>query len=271
MYLAYHRKSKPTGELLGQVLQIPHGTEPESFSMGETLIRWGSRANSSWDNQFDQVVNSYRAIELCSNKFESLCAMDDYDCETLIKVPDFCRQAEELIERVGYPILGRNNHHARGTDIQLILQKRDLRRCNSDFFTQYIPTDREFRVHVVGSEVIRVQGKYLDFSGEAQPWVRNFATGYRFRQPRRRLRQDRLDMSVAAVKALGLDFGAVDLLLAEDGNCFVLEVNTAPSCSPLTLSAYAVALKKLANLPNEIDLSVMNMLDTSFEERDTEE
>jgi glutathione synthase/RimK-type ligase-like ATP-grasp enzyme len=126
---------------------------------------------------------------------------------------------------------------------------------------------------VVGDKVIRVQGKYLDKPALAKdkPWIRNYATGYRFRKPRLRLNQDRLDMSVAAVKSLGLDFGAVDLLVADDGSCAVLEVNTAPSCSPLTLGCYATALHDLAELHTEIDLSYLDMLDPELEEMDSDD
>jgi hypothetical protein len=124
---------------------------------------------------------------------------------------------------------------------------------------------------VVNDEVIRVQGKFLDNPKQAQAHIRNYATGYRFRAPRRRLKPERLTMAVEAVKSLGLDFGAVDLLVADDGLGYVLEVNTAPSCSPITLGAYAVAFHKHYNLPEEIDLSVIDMLDKSIEDMDSDD
>jgi hypothetical protein len=267
VYFAYHRRSKPTGELLAAVLQMPHGENPSESQWRDTLIRWGNRKDNQMDDGFDKVINDSEAINVCSNKLESLEKFQDEE----IAIPDFDTDPELLIDRVGYPILGRKLRHARGEDIKLILQERDLRRCNSDYFVQYIPTNREFRIHVVGNEVIRVQGKYLDNSAEVKPWIRNYSTGYRFRKPRLRLNQDRLDMAVRAVNCLGLDFGAVDLLIADDRSCCVLEVNTAPSCSPFTLAAYAVALHELAGLDTEIDLSYLDMLDPDLEEMDSDD
>lgn len=274
MFFTYHRRSEPTGKLLAQVLQLAHSQEPADFLRQQdyqpensSLIRWGSRRDPDVDNYYDKVINAAEAIDLCSNKIESLRVM----CENEINVPDFCENPHDLIEEVGYPILGRKKRHARGTDVKLILQERDLRNCNRDYFVEYIPTNREFRVHVVGDKVIRVQGKYLDDPSKAKPWIRNYETGYRFRAPRLRLHQDRLDMCVRAVKSLGLHFGAVDLLIADDGSCYVLEVNTAPSCSPLTLGCYASALHDLAGLDTEIDLSYLSLLDPALEEMDSED
>jgi glutathione synthase/RimK-type ligase-like ATP-grasp enzyme len=268
MYFAYHKRSKPTGELLAAMLQSPHGLEPSKYCAlgGNTLIRWGSRVEEWTDKVYYRVVNPCSAIKLCSDKIASIEAME----EAGINTPAWSDDPHILIEEFGYPILGRKRQHARGTDIKLILQEHDLRkRC--DYYTRYVPTKREFRIHVVGDKVIRVQGKYLDHPKQAVSHIRNYATGYRFRKPRLRLKPDRLTMAVSAVKSLGLDFGAVDLLVADDGLGYVLEVNTAPSCSPVTMGAYAVALTDYLNLPNEIDLSVVDMVNNDIEEMDSDD
>lgn len=269
-YFCYHRRSKPTGELLGSILQLEHGNWPSyRFSteqVPDTLIRWGSRIEEWTDDVYDKVINRSSAISLCSDKIAAIEAFIDNGIET----PAYSIDPWELIEEFGYPLLGRKRQHARGTDIKLILQERDLRKpC--DYYTVYIPTKREYRIHVVGDKVIRVQGKFLDNPKQAVSHIRNYATGYRFRKPRLRLKPDRLEAAVSAVKSLGLDFGAVDLLVADDGLGYVLEVNTAPSCSPLTLGAYAVALTEYCDLPNEIDMSVVDMLDNSIEDMDSDD
>ena len=99
--------------------------------------------------------------------------------------------------------------------------------------------------------VLRIQGKYLDFPDQhTNPYIQNYGQGYRFRAPNFDIHQDRKDLAIAAVRALGLDFGAVDMLIGEDKKAYVLEVNSAPACSPLTLTAYAEAFA------DELDLSV---------------
>lgn len=266
MYLTYSNRSSITGNLLGKVLQIPCGIEIEYPQNGrEFLIRWGQSSDEMFEGQFDKVINSSASI---SNAADKMFALETIR-ETGIQVPDFDTDPEALIERVGYPIMGRRRTHARGTDIKLILQRKDYY-YPSHHYTEYIPTAREFRIHVVAGEVIRVQGKYMDEPSKKVAHIRNYATGYRFRAPRRRLRQDRLDAAIKSVECLGLDFGAVDLIVADNGEAYVLEVNTAPSCSPLTLGAYAHALQKLAGIET-IDLSHLDLLDPDAEEMDSED
>jgi D-alanine-D-alanine ligase-like ATP-grasp enzyme len=51
--------------------------------------------------------------------------------------------------------------------------------------------------------------------------------------------------AIAAVKALGLDFGAVDVIVNKKGTkAYVLEVNTAPGIeSPTVLAAYVAYIR----------------------------
>ena len=53
----------------------------------------------------------------------------------------------------------------------------------------------------------------------------------------------------AAIKALGLDFGAVDIIYneAEDQH-YVLEVNTAPGLEGTTLQKYTEAILEMSSL-----------------------
>lgn len=115
-----------------------------------------------------------------------------------------------------------------------------------DFFTKFIPNEREYRIHVVRGQVIRVQRKYLDFpDDQTVPEIKNFGQGYRFRTPRLELNRSRTQAAVNAVAALGLDFGGVDMIVDRGGQEYVLEVNTAPKCSPLTVEKYVAAFRSV--------------------------
>jgi len=55
------------------------------------------------------------------------------------------------------------------------------------------------------------------------------------------------DMETAAknaVKSIGLDFGAVDCAIDEEGEVQVIEVNTGPGLQGSTFNAYMVAIKE---------------------------
>jgi hypothetical protein len=266
MFFLYHRRSRPTGEILARALGADHGDSVPPLD-GDALIRWGSRA-AGWPFSVSRELNPAAAIERASNKLESLNLMRDRG----IPVPDFDTDPEALVERAGYPILGRRIQHARATDVVLCLQRQDWRSSPRDYYVAYVPTTREYRLHVAGGEVIRVQGKYLDVSEDYLPWVRNFSTGYRFRAPRRRLHNARLNDAVGAVEALGLDFGAVDLIVSDNGAHFILEVNTSPSCSPLTGAAYVNAFARMLDMDtNSINYNALDLLNPESEEQDSED
>jgi hypothetical protein len=55
-------------------------------------------------------------------------------------------------------------------------------------------------------------------------------------------------LAIKAVQALGLDFGAVDVVFA-DGKASVLEVNSAPGLKGQTLVSYANAVRKYMGMP----------------------
>lgn len=259
-FVLYHKRSQPTGAVIASALDVPHGLSLPAFRT-DWLIRWGNRGGNATGNP---IINTARAIANASDKLGSLQTLRDAG----VCVPDWSTSPEEL----EFPFLGRRIHHARGTDVVLCLQKGDYKRKSRDYYVKYIPTVREFRVHVVAGEVIRVQGKFLDKPELALPWLRNFENGYRFRAPKKRVHSKRLSAATQAVAALGLDFGAVDILIGDDGETYVLEVNTAPSCSPLTAAGYITAFAKMLGIDTDtIEYDRLGLLSGNGEEHDTDD
>lgn len=112
-------------------------------------------------------------------------------------------------------------------------------------YTKKIEADREYRVHVVGEQAIAIHRKVSE-NPKANPDIRNTANGWSFRRvtiyPK-----DIETQAIAAVKAVGLDFAAVDVLHSE-GLSYVLEANTAPGIDEMkwTIAQYAKHLRALA-------------------------
>lgn len=140
------------------------------------------------------------------------------------------------------PMLGRNRRHSRGSDIILCMQQADALRTERDYFVEYIPTAREFRIHVFGGRIIRSAEKVLTDTENACAYIRNHEHGCTFRRPRQPLGVLQEQLAITAVQSLRLDFGAVDMIIADDGQTYVLEVNTAPACSPRTAREYVTAM-----------------------------
>lgn len=139
------------------------------------------------------------------------------------------------------PLMGRSLHHTRGNDI-LVYQVRpflgnEYNRFevpHHDYFTQLIPKAREFRIWAFRRKVIGCYEKCLTYPNRfgrrgrsREVWNYRNGYAYEFRNPND-TNETLRSTGISAVEALGLDFGAVDIIEGRDGRYFVLEVNTAP-------------------------------------------
>jgi hypothetical protein len=101
-----------------------------------------------------------------------------------------------------------------------------------DYCMQYLIKKREYRVHSFRGEVIRVQHKRRKRGIEQDGAIRSLANGWVFCKVHQddwcTLPEGLLDLGNRAVSALGLDFGAADIIQDKHGKLYVLEVNTAP-------------------------------------------
>lgn len=246
-YLAYTPLTRPTGRLMAVELGLRSYGVRTPPAPPEALVRWGSRREMGSP---EIILNRASAIRLASDKIATL----DHLAEAGVPHVPFFRSWAEAFDTAGGRgiILGRTRWGMQGRGISVydpaqIWGGRYPPRpaARHEWYSIYMEPTREVRLHVVETEVVRIQGKFLDFPEQAErnPFVRNYGTGYRFRAPRRDLHTRRKDAAIEAVQALGLNFGAVDMLLFGDREeARVLEVNTAPACSPLTARAYADAL-----------------------------
>jgi hypothetical protein len=262
-YLLYHGASHVTGNRLGDYLGIPHGRECDQRY--DYLIRWGSRSGAGYRPR-ETVINSQNALRDNSDKLNSLRVLADSG----VPVPEWTTDRDEISETFGYPALGRSENHTRGEDVNLIMQWRDAYLTSgNDYFVEYIPTDFEYRAHVVNGEVIKWHEKRLRSEADNHPFIRNHETGWIFMNPREETPPDQL--TVDAVGSLGMDFGAVDIIRAESGDHYVLEVNSAPSLDEANLERYGDALAEQVGIePSGLDAVDWDDEDDS-DESDSEE
>ncbi len=116
------------------------------------------------------------------------------------------------------------------------------------FAVKYIKKMAEYRVHVFDGEVIRVQQKrrQAGFEGRNNQ-VRNHANGWVFCTENVQAPDALKDIAIKAVGAVGLTFGAVDVIWnAREDKYYVLEINTAPGLEGETIKAYGDAVRKYA-------------------------
>jgi len=118
------------------------------------------------------------------------------------------------------------------------------------FFVERLSYQREARVHVWCDEIIATQVKLLE-PGNGNP-IHSFDVGNASFTTKLEGRLEPAlatkagELARAAVKALGLDFGAVDLMLTKRSKLYVLEVNTAPGIRSKSIEdAYSYGLGRL--------------------------
>lgn len=244
VYLLYHPVTRRTGQRLRDYLGVPGGENlNEEYDL---VIRWGSRRSITTPS--DAVLNPRRQIRANTDKLNSLEVLEDAD----IPVPQFTRDASEIGSptddtSLSYPVLGRSENHSQGSDINLILQQRDLSLTDNDFFVDYEPTQMEYRVQVFNGEIVKVHEKRLETEAAREedytPYIRNHQKNWVFVNERGDTPDAVRENAIDAVDALDLDFGAVDVIHTEDDEVLVLEVNTAPTLDENNLRRYGEQIK----------------------------
>jgi hypothetical protein len=247
--ILYTDSTSVTGRALKGILGISGGTQGTE-ERPDTLIRWGSAIGVP-KRPRQGAINGKAAVARASNKLDTL----DILLREGVRIPQIFR-AGEVTRNAPFPLLARKTRGQGGKDIKLVMQFADVERAgNPDFFSEYIPTFREFRVHVFQGEVLKINEKLLTKVEDFKvPWIRNLDNGYTFRQVKdlRGFVRDRVEArAVDAVDALELDFGAVDVILGDDGEVYVLEVNTGPGLADASLEVYARKFAEILEIPEE--------------------
>jgi len=167
------------------------------------------------------------------------------------RLPMLERVIQELIES-GYDYLAEQVTE----EMEDIVVPPPVGLNNAPLYTVGIDNRGEYRVHVVAGEVILYQKKSrrVDIDGVAEVAegvdadVRNLETNWIYRTGNLKKLERVEELAVNAIEALNLDFGAVDIIMDDEGDIFVLEVNSAPGLGNAdSLEAYTEAFNKLNN------------------------
>jgi glutathione synthase/RimK-type ligase-like ATP-grasp enzyme len=131
-----------------------------------------------------------------------------------------------------FPVLARKLNHVAGRDIILCRSPKGCRKAlvrGRAYFTQFIPSSTEYRVWVYRKRHLGTYEKFLKYPWKKKGVNRNYHNGYAFQLVgANAIPRPAVDVAVRCIAALGLDFGAVDILLGNDKKFYVLEVNSAP-------------------------------------------
>ena len=196
----------PFARLLADILECPMNVD------ADVAIRYGNHrkiVRCEWE------INNLKAVQNARNKDKSLRLFREWD----LPVPKFSHDCY----RLNLPILGRDRYHYGGTDIAYYDNYVDAEEGGHDYYIEYLPIDNEFRYHIAFGGVIN---SVIKTGGDITSVNRNHTAGWVFKD----VKKDEFlfKLSNAAIECLGLDFGAVDIIISK-GKPYLLEINTAPA------------------------------------------
>ena len=227
------------------------------------VINWG---NSKSTDEVDKcmVINKPECVAICSDKLaffnfiqrtnDSITKIDDY-----VEIPlystkktwalDMCESGTKIVCRT---VL--NGHSGEG--IHIADTPNDV--VDAPLYVEYRLKKTEYRVHVMHDKVVDVQRKARDHNipDDQVNWqVRNHKYGFVFVRDENpdTIPKNVLTQALNAVKMVGLDFGAVDIIYnSKHRNATVLEINTAPGLSGTTLEGYKSRFKEFGEIFEKI-------------------
>jgi glutathione synthase/RimK-type ligase-like ATP-grasp enzyme len=206
------------------------------------VINWGS---SGVDYEGGcRIINHPVSVSIAANKLQTLAAFNLYDIPHPQFTVDINTARDWLAE--GNKVMCRTlltAHSGQG----IVVAKQQDELVDAPLYTKYIRKQKEFRVHVFNSKIIDIQEKRRSSSVDNHhPYIRNHTNGYVFCRGDIEEPNDLRGVAISAVNALGLDFGAVDVIWNEaQDKCYVLEVNTACGLEGSTVNKYVNAIKEV--------------------------
>lgn len=225
-------------ELGHRALQVRSNSATFRSKRDDRFIYYGKTTHF-----FDTNHVSYnKHTELASNKISTLEACTN---EGLSTVP-WTTEKEVAIEwrTQGKIVISRatvTGHSGQGITVHVHDTIEDIPIV--PLYTQYIKKTFECRIHVFKGRVIdaQIKRKVRD-AEENDPYIRNIHTGWVYCREGFTADDSASTLAIAACQAVGVDFGAVDLIYNQHYNqYYILEVNTAPGLEGTTLTNYANA------------------------------
>ncbi len=212
--------------------------EAGSPSYDHRNLLWGSSSIQM------KTLQPTEALNIAKSKLETFNKLKEMN----VSVPQFTcskQEAEEWI-RNGITVFARKKLNASGGRGIVIASKLPLE--DAPLYVKSIDKTKEFRVHVVADKAIDLQEKRRKRGAQANELIRNLDNGWVFCRRDIIAPNGLAELGVSSVKAIGLLFGAVDIVFsASENKLYVLEVNTAPGLCDSTAVAYARAFLELPN------------------------
>lgn len=219
-----------------------------------------------------ELLNTQDMVRAASNKKKARQVF----AEQGVPAPELFLKPSE-VSKDDLPVVGRTSYHKKGEGFWFCKTLTEVKRAAKEgatHFLEYVPNTREYRVHTFikakyREEEERKPENYVSIKISEKVWQgdiapdkdepqKNHEFGWTFLGPQNR-REEELDVvrhaAKQAIAALGLDFGAVDVMYrVRAKQPYVLEVNSTPSLSDenaTTCEVYANRILKTIGATKE--------------------
>ena len=239
--------------LLAKLLGVSYPAVP-GYVNAENIISWGVPPTFQVNAlKLPKIFNKAEAVAVAVSKLRTLTKLKEAGVPCL----EFGTNAQAL--RAAHPeqILVARTLTASTGGKGIVIIRPNAPITAAPLYTVYARKRAEYRVHVVtnpnGEASYFIQQKRKKEGVEQtedQKLIRSHANGWTFAVNNLTLtsaeRPVIQSLALAAVKAVGLDFGAVDIVQRVNGNFLVCEINTAPGLEgESTLNFYRDAIPKM--------------------------
>ena len=225
----------------------------------KVVINWGSSELPD-EVMKCKVINPPTITNVASNKLKFFQAITDYndnygyDRDEIVNIPQYTTDRRHagrmaMANNGTLMVLRHKLTGNSGEGIELVEGfNRDTDEMpQAPLYVAYIPKKQEYRVHVANGKVVDLQRKARrhDIADEDINWrIRNHDNGFIFARNELHVPNQVSRQAILACKAIGLDFGAVDIIFNDrQQRAYVLEINTAPGLIGQTLEGYAERFK----------------------------
>lgn len=256
----WQRGKKSSGTLLAEALGIGIITPNLTTTLnGQIIINWGCSSNNfNLSPTLNGVYNTPDAIKIAVNKLKTLSILE----EQYLPVPMFTTTKDgaiRLLSEFGGVVCRTllTSHSGKG----IVLARKEEDVVDAKLYTAYYKKLNEYRVHVFRNNSLLVKKRKLSKEKlgrrgikDTPQFIRNLRHGFiystRLDDVSDDLQSTLKSLGMMAIKALGLDFGAVDIMETEDHGLLILEVNTAPGLS--NQSTFNFYLENIMELQNTL-------------------
>lgn len=244
--------AKELARYLGVKRLLTNGRSRFRGRVGDVIINWGNVKNKLSNVQY---VNPIDSISIASNKLSTLNKLNEYG----VNIPNYYTNYNSVPD--GQLIVARellSGHSGRGISVGFKDAGELPRHCG--LYTEYIDKVAEYRAIVVNGKVVDFKQKKKRASArdeegnviedtriEHNEHIWNLDGGYVMCRDNIEHPEEADVQAIKAMEAVGLIYGAVDLIKNSEGDIYVLEINTAFGLEGSTIQLVGDAIKEYIN------------------------